>query len=158
MGLATAVAVAVAALNGPATIAARLLEVAFSKRLQVFATALAATALLPLSFVALSTTGAPAASAIAFVVLWCGANGVMSIVRNTLPLVLFGRGGYGAMMGRLTLPQNLVFAASPTVFALVLQSAGLQGAVAMAVAALITAFLALAVLAWMLRRQSLGLG
>jgi predicted MFS family arabinose efflux permease len=151
MGLASSVAVAVAALNGPATIGARLLEMMFASRLKTFATAFIAMTLLPLSFLALLTTGAPATAAIAFVILWCGANGVMSIVRNTLPLVLFGRHGYGTTMGKLTLPQNLVFATAPALFALVLQSAGMLGAITMAVAASVVSLLSLAGLAWILR-------
>jgi len=37
----------------------------------------------------------------------------MSVARLTLPLTLLGRAGYGALMGKLALPQNLVFAAAP---------------------------------------------
>ena len=38
------------------------------------------------------------------------ANGLKAVQRATLPLALFGRGQFGAYMGRLALPQGIVSA------------------------------------------------
>jgi hypothetical protein len=50
----------------------------------------------------------------------------MSLARLTLPLELFGARGYGAFLGKLNVPQNLAFAASPILYAAMLQRIGPQ--------------------------------
>ncbi len=45
------------------------------------------------------------------------ANGLKAVQRATLPLALFGRGQFGAYMGRLALPQGIVSASAPPVIA-----------------------------------------
>jgi hypothetical protein len=51
-------------------------------------------------------------------------NGLMTLARATIPLTLFGRAEYGTWTGRLTTPQNLVFAASPVLFSALLSHQG----------------------------------
>jgi predicted MFS family arabinose efflux permease len=151
MGVSTAMAVTVAALTGPATIAARVVEVAVGNRASPLTTALCATALLPLSFSTLFLIRDPVIAAAAFTVLWSGGNGVMAIVRAVLPLSLFGRQGYGATMGRLALPQNLAFGAAPLVFALVLERLGVPATLWTAVTVSVAALAAMMVLARLVR-------
>jgi hypothetical protein len=55
-------------------------------------------------------------------------NGLKAVQRATLPLALFGRGQFGAYMGRLALPQGIVSAAAPPVVAAVLSNFGATGA------------------------------
>ncbi len=50
------------------------------------------------------------------------ANGLKAVQRATLPLALFGRGQFGAYMGRLALPQGIVSASAPPVIAAVLSN------------------------------------
>ena len=56
--------------------------------------------------------------ALAFVIPYGWANGVMTIVRGTVPAELFGHRDYGALLGRLALPQFILKAVAP--FALTL--------------------------------------
>jgi hypothetical protein len=58
--------------------------------------------------------------AFAFAVLYGWSNGVMTIVRGTVPVVLFGRRNYGALLGRLALPAFIAKAVAPVAFTLVL--------------------------------------
>ena len=67
--------------------------------------------------------------AVAFVcmIAYGMSNGLKAVQRSTLPLALFGRGQFGAYMGRLALPQGIVSAASPIVLASVLDRYGAAG-------------------------------
>ena len=59
-----------------------------------------------------------------FVVLLNAALGVISVARATLPLSLFGRRGFAVMLGQLTVPQNIAFAAAPLLFAVLIERLG----------------------------------
>jgi predicted MFS family arabinose efflux permease len=124
IGVAGAAAVGIAALNGPATIAARLAEVTLGTRLRPITTAVIAAAHIPLSYLLLLAPVDPDIAACAFTAIFFGANGVMSVLRATLPLTLLGSARYGALMGGLALPQNLAFAAAPFLFAVLFEAAG----------------------------------
>jgi hypothetical protein len=76
---------------------------------------LAATLLLGLGGVA----------AVPFVVVHGLGNGLLTIVRGTLPLALFGAQGYGARQGWLVLPGRVLGALSPWLFGLALAQWGL---------------------------------
>jgi hypothetical protein len=67
--------------------------------------------------------GAPLA--LAFVLLHGLGNGLLTIVRGTLPLLLFGAQGYGARQGWIALPGRLVGAVAPWLFGLALERWGL---------------------------------
>jgi hypothetical protein len=51
--------------------------------------------------------------ALVFVIPYGWANGIMTIVRGTVPAELFGQRGYGALLGRLALPQFVLKAIAP---------------------------------------------
>jgi hypothetical protein len=70
----------------------------------------------------------------------------MSLARLTLPLELFGARGYGAFLGKLNVPQNLAFAASPIVYAATLQRIGPHAALLLSVAVGIIAVVAILML------------
>jgi hypothetical protein len=123
MGVPLAGAVAVAALAGPAQVAARLLELQVLSR---FSPLLAARlAALGHPTAALAAVALGPAGALPFVVLHGLGNGLLTIVRGTLPLALFGAAGYGARQGWIALPGRLVGAASPFVLGWVLEHHGL---------------------------------
>jgi MFS family permease len=144
-GIGEAEAVGIATLSGPATLLARLVDATIGERLPVERTALAGLVLGPLScFLLVLAPGSPMAAA-GFVICFSAAMGVISVARATLPLALFGRGGLGAMLGRLTVPQNLAFAAAPLLFAVMIEHLG-QNATLIASAA-IQVFALLAMLA-----------
>lgn len=114
-GLPLAGAVALAALAGPAQVAARLLELGWLSRRSGRASALATARLAalghPLGAVALLLAGPVAA--LPFVLLHGFGNGLLTIVRGTLPLALFGAAGYGARQGLVVLPGRVLGAVSP---------------------------------------------
>src|SRR5206468_8363914 len=57
--------------------------------------------------------------ALAFAVVYGWSNGVMTIVRGTVPAELFGHRGYGALLGRLARPQFILKAIAPLALTLV---------------------------------------
>ena len=56
--------------------------------------------------------------ALAFVIPYGWSNGVMTIVRGTVPAELFGAKGYGALLGRLAQPQFIMKAIAPVTLTL----------------------------------------
>ena len=146
LGLDAATAVTVAAASGAATIAARALEVTAGQRLHPLTTTGLSIAVLAPMLALLGSPLDPAIAAWVFIVVWSGANGILSVLRNTLPLTLFGAEAYGALMGRMSLPQNLVFAASPAIFATAMDRGGPTVALWLAIVASLTALVAAAVL------------
>jgi MFS family permease len=68
--------------------------------------------------------GAGRAGALPFMLLHGLGNGLLTIVRGTLPLALFGSIGYGARQGVIALPGRLVGAASPFLLGWVLEHHG----------------------------------
>jgi len=98
----------------------------------------------PLRVAALAVFGGPAAAA--FAVLHGMGNGVLTIAKGTLPLAVFGPGGYGARQGLLGAPARLLQAASPFLFGLVLERAGVQAALTLTTGCSLLALLALLLL------------
>lgn len=145
-GLGEAEAVWVAALIGPATLLARLVDATMGERLPVERVALAGLLLGPLSCLAMAFAPVSVATAAGFVVVLSAALGVISVARATLPLALFGRRGFGSMMGRLTVPQNLAFAAAPLLFAVLVARFGTSGTLAIAAAIQLIGFAAMLLL------------
>jgi MFS family permease len=73
---------------------------------------------------------------VTFTLLMGASQGVVTIVRGAVPLALFGPQGYGAVLGLLATPILIVNAASPTLFALIVDHWGWPvGQVVLAVAA-----------------------
>ncbi len=145
-GLSSATAVTIASLGGPATLLARLVDVVAGEKLAVERVALVGLALGPLAclFMALVPGSTPAA--LGFVIAFSAAMGVISVARATLPLALFGRRGFATMLGRLTVPQNLTFAAAPLLFAMLIERFGSSTTLMISAGIQIAALLALLVL------------
>src|SRR3546814_4861197 len=66
--------------------------------------------------------GTPLATA--FVLLHGAGNGIMTIAKGTLPLVLFGPQGYGARQGVLMVPARVAQALAPWLFGICLDRWG----------------------------------
>lgn len=137
-------AVAMAALVGPAQVAARLLEFGLLRRLHPLLSAQLAAAAHPLGAGLLMVLGGPAAAV--FTLLHGAGNGILTIAKGTLPLVLFGPAGYGARQGLMMVPARVAQAFAPVLFGMALDHAG-------AAALWLTTLLGLAALAalWLLR-------
>jgi hypothetical protein len=80
-----------------------------------------------------------------FTVVHGAGNGVMTIANGTLPLYLFGPGGYGLRQGLLMMPARFLQAAAPFVFDLLLSRVG-TAALGLTATLGIVSFLALSLL------------
>jgi MFS family permease len=117
-GLTIAEAVAVGALIGPMQVAGRIVEFAFARRLRATAVGTFAFALFAASLASLLLVDARIGVALVFAALYGLSNGVLTIVRGVVPAELFGRAHYGALLGRLAMPQLVARAIAPLALAL----------------------------------------
>jgi MFS family permease len=123
-GLAAATAVWVASLKGFAQFGGRVMEITYGRKLRAITVGRIAIGVLPLSIVMLLMSQGNFAVLIAFTLLMGAAQGVITIVRGAVPLALFGAQGYGAVLGIIATPVLIVNAASPTLFALIVDRWG----------------------------------
>lgn len=123
-GLELVAAVALGALVGPAQVGGRLLEMALGGRTHPVWTLLVSSALVAVGAILLLVAPAWAAAAI---ILYGIGSGLRSIVRGTVPLVLFGKEGYAILMGRLSVPTLLATAAAPMLGVWALEAFGAEG-------------------------------
>ena len=114
-GLSAATVVAIGMLFGPSQVVARICELSFARRLDPIWTARFAVGLLVSAFVLLAVLPFSATVAAMFAVVFGIANGLLTIARGTVPLVLFGASGYGRLMGRIGGPYLVVQAMAPVV-------------------------------------------
>lgn len=138
-GVSLSVAVAAAALVGPAQVAARLGEFALLRHLQPLVAARVATTLHPLGAALLATVGMPAAG---FALLHGAGNGMMTIASGTLPLALFGPKGFGQRLGLIIAPARAAQAFAPLLFGLLIEQNG-AGALWLTTGLMLAACLAL---------------
>ncbi|HEY7253051.1 MAG TPA: MFS transporter [Methylomirabilota bacterium] len=116
-GLATAAAVWVASLKGAAQFGGRVVEILFARNLRAITVGRIAIGVLPPSLLLLLIGTGSLPLVVAFTLLMGASQGVITIVRGAVPLVLFGARGYGAVLGLIATPVLVVNAASPTLFA-----------------------------------------
>ena len=121
-GATLAAAVAFGALVGPAQVGARILEFTVLRKVHPLLSARLATLMHPFGAVLLVFAGAPMAAL--FVILHGAGNGILTIAKGTLPLVLFGPQGYGARQGLLMVPARLAQALAPWLFGVCLDRWG----------------------------------
>jgi predicted MFS family arabinose efflux permease len=139
-GATLATAVFVGALIGPSQVAARLLEFGFLRRVHPLLSARIAAALHPIGAMVIALFGAPAAAL--FGILHGAGNGILTIAKGTLPLVIFGPHAYGHRQGVLMVPARITQALAPWLFGLALDRWGV-GALALSGTVGVLAFLAL---------------
>jgi hypothetical protein len=116
LGLTTAAAINAASLRGIGQSAARAAEILFGKRIAPASLTLFATAVLPLCFVLAFWGDRFAIAAMTFTLLYGVANGVLTITRGTLPLMIFGNARYGHQVGRLLVPGFILSALAPSLY------------------------------------------
>lgn len=153
-GLTAPVAVWIGTLRGVGQSLSRLAEVLSGSRLSPFALNLLASALLPVCFVAGLLGGRVLLAAAAFAFLYGVGNGLSTIARGALPLVLFDPGAYGAVVGRLLVPSFVVSAIAPLAYALVIERAGARAAMGLSLAVALAALAAAGVLSGRFGRRS----
>jgi MFS family permease len=133
-------AVAAAALVGPAQVAARLVEFGVLRRVHPLISARIAAVMHPLGALALGLFGPFGVAA--FALLHGAGNGMITIAKGTLPLVIFGPQRFGRRSGVLSAPARITQSAAPFLFGLLLDKAGI-GAVALSGGLMLAAFASL---------------
>lgn len=116
-GMDAATVVAIGALFGPAQVAARLTDFMLAGRTHPLWIARGAIALMASAFALLALAGASPLVAALFAIAFGAANGVMTIARGALPLLMYGAAGYGRVIGRIARPALFVQALAPFVVA-----------------------------------------
>jgi MFS family permease len=132
-GMDTGMAIILASVTAYATFFARITDFALAGRVTGVRIAAAASLGSPIVFVMMLVTlglmepgGAQIAALGAAMAIYGVATGLIATSRATLPFELFGSSGYASMLGRLSFFLNLMFAASPLLFAFIYERAGQQ--------------------------------
>jgi MFS family permease len=147
-GLAPATVVAIGMLFGPAQVLARICELGFARHVHPLWVARFSVGLLVAACALLMLLPFSALGAACFAMMYGMANGLMTIARGTVPLALFGAGGYGRLVGRIGGPFLVVQAVAPVCLSYVAERA--SDRVALAVVA---AFAAAALLCFAAMRR-----
>ena len=117
-GLSARDAVLIGAMIGPMQVAGRIVEFTFTRHVRARTVGTLAFGLMVVALAIFTQVRGVWILALAFVIPYGWANGVVTIVRGTVPAELFGPRNYGALLGRLALPQFILKALAP--FALTL--------------------------------------
>jgi MFS family permease len=117
MGLGASAAVAASSLRGVGQFGARACEVLSRGKFDAVLLTMAASVMLPISFIVGSFAGHSPTMASCFAFLFGAGNGVITITRGTLPLLLFDINSYGSLVGRLLAPSFILSAGAPLVMA-----------------------------------------
>jgi Major Facilitator Superfamily len=112
-GHSAATAVLVSTLIGPMQVAGRIGEMTFARHLLPQTVGKLVFALLPAALLALTLLGEHAVAIAGFCILYGVSNGILTIVRGTIPQTLFGRENYGAISGAMAGPSLIAKAAGP---------------------------------------------
>jgi MFS family permease len=155
-GLATAAAVWVASMKGVAQFGGRVLEIAFARNLRAITVGRIAVGVLPPSLLLLLVGTGSLPLVVAFTLVMGASQGVITIVRGAVPLALFGPRGYGAVLGAIATPILVVNAASPTVFAWIVDRWGWGPARASLLASCSAAWLAMELMSRWYERRRMG--
>jgi MFS family permease len=121
-GYGAGAALAMASLVGPAQVAARLLEFGFMRATHPLILARLASIAHPAGALLMMALGGPAG--VVFALLHGAGNGVLTIAKGTLPLVIFGPDSYGARLGLLMAPARITQAFAPYLFGLAMDHLG----------------------------------
>lgn len=112
--------VLMAALIGPLQVAGRIGEMVFARRVLPQAVGRVTFSALPAALLALVLCGAQLWAAAVFCMLYGLSNGILTIVRGTIPQALYGRENYGAISGALAGPALISKAAGPLAIAMLM--------------------------------------
>ena len=116
-GLTLETAVWIGSFFGPMQVAGRILEFSVGRRFASRTIGMLALGLLVVAIFVLLALDGQVAVALVFAVLFGFSNGVVTIVRGTVPAELFGRVGYGRILGNLAAPALVARAIAPLAFA-----------------------------------------
>lgn len=117
-------ALLVSTLFGPAQVLVRFVNLTLGAARHPIGASLLALALLPASIAVLALGAPMVAAAVLFAVMFGFASGLKSIVQGSLPLALFGAGGYGARLGVMASVRQLLASVAPFTLAFLIQAIG----------------------------------
>lgn len=145
-GIDAATVVAIGTLFGPAQVFARICELAFARGVHPLVVARVAVGTLLAAFALMAWLGVSPLIAAAFMVMFGTANGLITIARGAVPLVLFGPVGYGATIGRIAGPWLVMQAIAPLVLAFVIERTSDPVALVLVASLALVSFVSLVVL------------
>jgi MFS family permease len=116
-GLTLEGAVWVASFFGPMQVAGRIVEFSIGRKSSPRTIGAVSLWLLVIALLVLLSLDGQVALALLFAVAFGCSNGVVTIVRGTVPAELFGRTGYGSTLGSLAAPALFARAVAPFAFA-----------------------------------------
>lgn len=145
-GLTTTLAAAIGATIGPMQVAGRVVEFGASRWLNASQVGRIAVVLLPVSLLVLMAAQGALGPLLLFSVLYGAGNGAMTVVRGALPVELYGREHYGAVLGAMATPGLLARAVGP-ILAAALWSIGSDYGIVLVVMFIVAAIGAVAFIA-----------
>jgi hypothetical protein len=153
-GLTLEQAILVGMAFGPAQVLGRIGEMVWGARFPAIVGGRVSVALLPPALMFLLSGSMSFTLALLFAV-GCGlSNGLMTIAKGTVSLALFGRAGYGAVVGDLALATLFARAAGPLALAYGLAQFGLRPSVLVCIACALVGVAAMESLARLARRHT----
>ena len=124
IGFSVSTALAIGMMIGPAQIIARLLEFSLFKNLHPSWSSRVGVLISFFGIIFLFTDGY--VLALLGAALYGAGNGILTIIRGTLPLALFGQEGYATRMGLLGRPIMIALAFGPLISAFILEKWGIN--------------------------------
>jgi MFS family permease len=124
LGLSEGAAIIIGMIVGPAQVIGRIGEMSIGLRGSPILAARISAAMQPASIAVLIFGPVGLATGGVFAALYGMANGILTIVKGTVTLFLFGSAGYGEILGKLSVPSLGARAAAPLVYAYVFTAAG----------------------------------
>lgn len=124
MGHSARVAILIAMLIGPMQVAGRILERTVARNAAPQIIGKFCFSALPAALVAILLFGTDAWAITAFCIMYGLSNGIITIVRGTLPQAMFGSENYGAISGAMAGPALLAKASGPIIAAWMLNRGG----------------------------------
>jgi len=153
LGLGSAGAVNAAMFRGIGQSTARLCDVLFGRALHPLTLNLISTSILPIAFSMGFLAGDGWLAGTVFAFSYGAGNGLTTITRGSLPLVLFDHRDYGRVAGRLIAPSFLFAAVAPLFYAYAISSWGEDGALWLSLALATFSVLAAIVLKVLFKRH-----
>lgn len=124
LGQSASMAILLASLIGPMQVAGRIGEMTLARNTAPQAVGTLTFSMLPAALLLLTLFGSQAWIVVVFCVLYGVSNGILTIVRGSIPQALFGRENYGAISGAMAGPSLLFKAAGPFAAAAMLRYDG----------------------------------
>jgi MFS family permease len=143
LGFSSMAAVTLAAMIGPSQVASRIGDILAGHRIRTMTLGLIAVGLLPAALFVFASGAFALPFGVAFAILYGMSNGLVTISRGVVPLALFGRDGYGLVLGTIAMPQLVLNALAPTLFAFLLDSSGPRTSLLIAFAVSLLSLLAM---------------